>query len=53
MKPWYTNVVPLVPGARSGPVGIPNGISDALKAKFGMKPAGKDAPPIAVLGANF
>jgi len=44
---------PFVPGARSGPVGIPMGMSDALNEKFGMKPAGNDAPPIPVLGANF
>jgi hypothetical protein len=28
-------------------------ISDALNAKFGMKPAGNDAPPIGVFGANL
>jgi hypothetical protein len=32
---------------------MPIGMSDALNEKFGMKPAGNDAPPIAVLGANF
>ncbi len=35
MKLCDANEMPLLPGARSGPVGTPSGITDASSAKFG------------------
>ena len=40
MNDWTTNASALLPGARSGPVGTPHGITEQSSAKFGMKRAG-------------
>ena len=40
MNDCIANAMPLLPGARSAPVGTPSGISDASSAKFGMNRAG-------------
>ncbi len=52
MNDCVANAMPLLPGARSAPVGTPNGITDVSSAKFGMKRAGNSVPPMPALAAN-
>src|SRR5215207_4825430 len=52
MNDCVANAMPLLPGARSAPVGTPNAITDVSSAKFGMKRAGNSAPPMPALAAN-
>jgi hypothetical protein len=39
-KLWKANASPLLSGARSGPVGTPDGMNDAANSMFATKRAG-------------
>ena len=51
MNDCITNASALLPGARSGPVGTPSGIKDALISKFGMKRDGNSVGDSVALDA--
>ncbi len=52
MKDCTANAMPLLPGARSGPVGAGSGITDASSAKFRTKRAGNSLGEIPELRAK-
>jgi hypothetical protein len=53
MNEWNTNASALLPGARSGPVGTPSGITDVSSEKSEMNRAGNSAGDMPALGANW
>jgi hypothetical protein len=53
MNDWNTKARALLPGARRGPVGTPNGMWEVSSLKLGTKRAGNSLSEMPALGANL